>query len=116
MFGLLAAITKLALQEATNADGEASPQLRGVPGEQDVPEVVVAITAQRLSELGIGVVVLAVAPEWPSVWALAVVGASRVAATRGADRVDRAEAGRGQGDEHLRVIGHGGRDVVVSAT
>jgi hypothetical protein len=54
VFWLLAAITKLALQKATNADGEAPPQLRGVPGEQDVPDVVVAITADRLSKFGIG--------------------------------------------------------------
>ena len=46
--------------------------------------------------------------------ALAVVGASWVAAACGANRVYGAEAGRGQGDEHLGVIGHGGGDVVVS--
>jgi hypothetical protein len=43
-----------------------------------------------------------------------IVAAPRVAATRGADRVDRAEAGRGQGDEYLRVVSHGGRYVVMS--
>ena len=56
LFWLLAAITKLALYKATNANGEAPPQLWGVPGEQDVPDVVVALTAQRLTEFGIGVV------------------------------------------------------------
>src|SRR6202022_1387048 len=78
------------------------------------PDVVVAISAQRLPELGVAVAVRTVAPHGLSVWALTVVGAPWVGAALGANRVDSAEAGRGQGDEHLRVIGHGGRNVVVS--
>ena len=42
------------------------------------------------------------------------MAASRVAATCIANRVDRAEAGRGQGDEYLTVVSHGGRYVVMS--
>ena len=44
-----------------------------------------------------------------------MTAASWVAATCVANGVDGTEAGRGQGDEHLGVIGHGGGDVVVSA-
>jgi hypothetical protein len=49
------------------------------------------------------------------VGALAVAGASPVTATSVANGVDGTKAGRGEGDEHLGVIGHGGRYVVVSA-
>jgi hypothetical protein len=46
--------------------------------------------------------------------AFAVPGTSPVAATCGANRVDCPEAGRGQGEKDLGVIGHGGGDIMVS--
>jgi hypothetical protein len=36
---------QIAVQKAAQRDGEAPPQLRGVPGEQDMPGVVVAVIA-----------------------------------------------------------------------
>jgi hypothetical protein len=80
-----------------------------------VPDVVVALAAQRLSELDIGARVPAIASRRLSVSAFAVAGASPVTATSVANGVDGTEAGRGEGDEQLGVIGHGGGDVVVSA-
>ncbi|CQA11901.1 Uncharacterised protein [Mycobacteroides abscessus] len=47
-------------------DGESSPQLRQMPGEQHMPEIVVAFPAERLANLWIGVVVDSAAPQWIS--------------------------------------------------
>jgi hypothetical protein len=47
-------------------------------------------------------------------WAFTVPRTSWMAATCGAYCVDCTEARRGQGEEHLGVIGHGGGDVVMS--
>src|SRR5262249_30235573 len=56
-----------------------------------------------------------IAPLRFSVWALAVSSLSWVAAAGRARGVHGTETGCSQGHEHLRMIGHGGGDVVMAA-
>src|SRR5206468_2544600 len=88
-----------------------------------MPGVVVAVRADRLSHMDITFAVGCAAPQWFSMRAAAVAASAvvvvahpvaLVACTRGG--VDRPVAGCGEGDEHLRTIGHCYGDVVVAAS
>ena len=88
-----------------------------MPGEQDVPEVVVALGAKRLPDRGVGAVMDGAAPQGFSVWA-SLVSAHRpvVTADAACAAMDGAEAGRGQRGEYLGTVGHGRGDVVAASS
>ena len=79
-------------------------------------DVVVAVTAQRLPERGLVVVVRTIAPKRPPVRALAALIAWRVTAPACSNRMDGAEARRREGHENLRVLNHRRGYIVMSAT
>jgi hypothetical protein len=79
-----------------------------------VRDVVVAIAAQGLAELDVGITVRLITPQRLSVLAFATSTVSWVAAAGRANRVDGTETRRGQRHKHLGMIGHGRRDVVMS--
>ena len=94
----------------------------GVPGEQDMPGVVVAVFAQRLTHVRVIVVVDGAAPQrFPvlapseSATVRVVTATSALAVSVVTAGVDGTEAGCGQGGEHLGVLGDAGGHVVVSA-
>ena len=76
---------QVAVQQAAQGDGEAPPQFGGVPGEQDMPGVVVAVFAQRLTHVRIMVVVDGAAPQrFPVLTAaIAACGPGRDSGERG---------------------------------
>ena len=81
--------------------GEAMPQLGRVPGEEHVPEVVVAVGAERLAESDVVRLVHRQAPDRDSV--LTPIGCARATPPAIAScGVHRSETGRGQGGEHHR--------------
>ncbi|SKV51406.1 Uncharacterised protein [Mycobacteroides abscessus subsp. abscessus] len=88
-----------------------------MPGKQDVPEVVVALGAQRLPDRGVGAIMDDAAPHGFSVWALLVATHHTVVTADAAcAAMDRTEAGRGQRGEYLGTVGHGGGDVVAASS
>ena len=112
----------VAAQESAQRYGEAPPEFGGVPGEQDVPGVVVAVFAQGLTHTHIIIAVDGAAPQrlpmpTPAVAAAAGIVKTATVAIVGvvSGGVHGPETRCGQGDEHLRVLGDGGRHVVVSA-
>jgi hypothetical protein len=113
----LASEPGVAGEGAAQGDGEAPPQLGGVSVEQDRAGVVVAVRAQRFAEL---VVILGVllraghadaVSTGPGVSAWMADKCLAVAFPAG---VDGTEGGCGQGGEHARVLGHGGRDAFAA--
>jgi len=78
-------------------------------------DVVVAVTAQGLPEVGVVVLVCSFAPTRTPVLALAPVSTWRVTAADRTSRVDGAEAGRREGHEHLGVLGNGAGYFMMSA-
>ena len=93
----------------TQRGSKAPPQFWGVPGEQHVGGVVVAVPAQRLAETRVVGVVDTPAPHRPPVRvppirAAAGVGAHLPGATGLHHRgVHRAVAGGGEGGQHRRM-------------
>jgi len=100
-------------QLAGQVDGESAPQFRGAGIEQDVPGVVVAIRAHRLSEARVVDAVGARAGDVAAVRAASLMGITArptgqlATARAGAGGVDRAEAGRGERGEHAWMLGNG---------
>src|SRR6478735_4456022 len=87
-----------------------------------MPGVVVAVRADRLAHMDITFAVGCAAPQCFSMPTAAVAASAvvveaqpllLVACPRGG--VDRPVAGCGEGDEHLRTIGHRCQDVMVAA-
>ena len=81
-----------------------------------MPELVVALGAQRLPDRGVEAIMDSAAPQGFSVRALLVATHRTVVTTDAAcAAMDRAEAGRGQRGEYLGTVGHGGGDVVAAS-
>ena len=105
---------------AAQRDGEAPPQFRGVPVEQHMPGVVIALRAQRLPDFRVVAAVSRVAPQRFPMRAVRLATAGRVAhrvsqpgpVTAG---VHRAEARGGQGGEDLRAVSGGVGHAVMPA-
>src|SRR5699024_2242966 len=104
--------------EAAQTDREPPPQLGAVPLPDRLPLVVVAVRAQRLPDPGVVGVVAFSAAARATVLAQPrrSVGSARPGlGTRASRRVDCAERGGGQREEHQRVGGDALRDPLVPA-
>src|SRR5699024_79104 len=104
--------------EAAQTDREPPPQLGAVPLPDRLPLVVVAVRAQRLPDPGVVGVVAFSAAARATVLAQPrrSVGSARPRLrTRASRRVDCAERGGGQREEHQRVRGDALRDPLVPA-
>src|SRR5699024_5161951 len=104
--------------EAAQTDREPPPQLGAVPLPDRLPLVVVAVRAQRLPDPGVVGVVAISAAARATVLAQPrrSVGSARPGlGTRASRRVDCAERGGGQREEHQRVAGDALRDPLVPA-
>ena len=105
-------------QRAVQVDGGPSPQLGGDRVPEHRALVVEAVRADRAAQQRIALAVALLAAQGPAVRAAASrMGSARSRSTAGvqATAVHRPEAGRGQGDEQPRVLGHRLRHPLASA-
>ena len=93
----------LGSEGAAESDGEAAPELGGVPLPQHVGGVVVALETQRLAELSVLVAVPGEAGQRPTMGTDGVVAAGSARAFAAA-AVDEAERWGGEGGERGRMI------------
>ncbi len=105
-------------QRAVQVDGGPSPQLGGDRVPEHRALVVEAVRADRAAQQRIALAVALLAPQRPTVRAAACrIGPARSRPTAGVQptAVHGPEAGRGQGDEQSRVLGHRLRHPLAAA-
>ncbi|RDH76548.1 hypothetical protein DVS77_21190 [Mycolicibacterium moriokaense] len=107
--------SQFAAKSSPQADGEPTPQLGSMPSKENVTDVVIALTADWLTDVAIFDVVCAIASERLPVLALTASATTRVAHSGSPHSVHRAETRSGKRDKQLWVLSNRRWNIVMAA-